>query len=145
MNYFRAALYLKQYRTGPLPKLVTYLPQSPNWAQLLSYMRPEEWSRQAMYRVMRVFAANLKPKQLATFLNCVVLTIIRDDIRDNGKMHPVFRQTLERSLFKPAAFFQGFLFPLLNVGDSAVFQITVSDVLSSQIARSKRPASLPRY
>lgn len=68
-----------------------------------------------MYRVMRVLAANLKPKQLQLFLSSVVLETVRSDIQENGKMHPLYRRTLEKSLFKPAAFFQGFLFPLLSV------------------------------
>jgi essential nuclear protein 1 len=68
-----------------------------------------------MYRVMRVLAANLKPKQLQVFLESVVLETVREDIRENGRMHPLYRRTLEKSMFKPAAFFQGLLLPLLNV------------------------------
>jgi hypothetical protein len=122
---FRTALYLKNYRSGPLPKVVSFLPQSPHWAQLLALTRPHEWSRQAMYRVMRVLAANLKPKQLQLFLESVVLETVREDIRENGRMHPLYRRTLEKSMFKAAAFFQGFLFPLLNVRRSPPPQASV--------------------
>jgi len=107
-----------------------------------------------MYRVMRVLAANLKPKQLQLFLESVVLETAREDIRENGRMHPLYRRTLEKSMFKPAAFFQGFLFPLLNVSHWSSIPVVPSDraALSVKLhiergeycSRNPRPKTNPK-
>lgn len=57
------------------------------------------------------------------FLEGVVLGAIREDIanpinkgkKDNRKLHVHYYDALKRALYKPAAFFKGIVFPMLDV------------------------------
>ena len=57
----------------------------------------------------------MKPAQAQLFLSVVLLDAVRDDIRENNKMNVHYYEALKRSLYKPAAFFKGIIFPLLDV------------------------------
>jgi essential nuclear protein 1 len=57
----------------------------------------------------------MKPPQARVFLQGVVLDAVREDIRVNGKLNVHYYETLKRSLYNPAAFFKGIVFPLLDV------------------------------
>ena len=57
----------------------------------------------------------MKPPQARVFLQGVVLDAVREDIRENGKLNVHYYEALKRSLYKPAAFFKGIVFPLLDV------------------------------
>jgi len=45
-----------------------------------------------------------------------LLPRVRDDIRKNKRLHFALYQSLKKSLYKPAAFFKGVLFPLCESG-----------------------------
>ncbi|KAK0599923.1 hypothetical protein LWI29_009862 [Acer saccharum] len=51
-----------------------------------------------------------------TLLQLVLLPRIRDDIRKNKKLHFSLFQALKKSIYKPAAFNKGILFPLCKSG-----------------------------
>jgi len=50
------------------------------------------------------------------FLEQVILEKVRDDIADTKRLSPHLFSALRRALFKPSAFFKGFLFPLVASG-----------------------------
>ena len=49
------------------------------------------------------------------FLNMILLDKVRDDIAENKKLNYHLYMALKKSLYKPGAFFKGFLFPLCQV------------------------------
>lgn len=51
----------------------------------------------------------------ARFLSDILLDRVRDDIRENKTLNYHLYRSLKKSLYKPAAFFKGFLFPLCEV------------------------------
>lgn len=58
----------------------------------------------------------MKPPQVQLFLSVVLLDAIREDIQSNKKLNVQYYECLKRALFKPAAFFKGIVFPMLEVG-----------------------------
>lgn len=57
----------------------------------------------------------MKPAQAQLFLGVVLLDAVRQDILENKKMNVHYFQALKKSMYKPGAFFKGFIFPLLDV------------------------------
>ena len=104
-----------KYKSGPLPKAFKIIPSLPAWARILALTHPENWSPQATRAATRIFISNMKPPQARVFLQGVVLDAVREDIRENGKLNVHYYEALKRSLYKPAAFFKGIVFPLLDV------------------------------
>ena len=107
-----------KYKSGPLPKAFKIVPSLPAWARILALTHPENWSPQATRAATRIFISNMKPTQARIFLQGVVLDAVREDIRENGKLNVHYYEALKRSLYKPAAFFKGIVFPLLDVSNS---------------------------
>jgi essential nuclear protein 1 len=104
------------YKSGPLPKPFKILPSLPNWARLLALTSPHNWSPQATNSATKVLVSNLKPEQAKVYVEMVVLENVREHIRDNqGKLNVHLYDAMKKSLYKPAAFFKGLLFPLCEV------------------------------
>ena len=67
----------------------------------------------------------MKTPQARVYLEGVLLDAIREDIRltkegarkqkNNRKLNVHYYESLKRALYKPAAFFKGIVFPLLQV------------------------------
>lgn len=49
------------------------------------------------------------------FINLILLDKVRDDIAENKKLNYHLYMALKKALYKPGAFFKGFLFPLCQV------------------------------
>lgn len=76
---------------------------------------PQNWSANAMYQATRIFSSNMTAKKVKIFYQNVLLPRARDDIRKNRRLHFALYQSLKKSLYKPAAFNKGILFPLCEV------------------------------
>lgn len=114
--HFRVGYLLSRYKSGPLPKALKILPSLPHWAQLLALTTPTEWTPHATFACTKIFVSNLKPTEVRVFLEGVLLDKCRDDMRMNGgKLNVHLYEALKKSLYKPAAFFKGILFPLCEV------------------------------
>ena len=119
----RVGQLLRSYRAGPLPKPFKIIPSLPAWARILALTAPEQWSSQATHAATRIFISNMKPPQARVFLEGVVLGLVRADLeqpstrKDARKLSPHLYEALKRALYKPAAFFKGIVFPLLDVRD----------------------------
>ena len=120
-NITRVGQLLRSYRAGPLPKPFKIIPSLPAWARILALTAPEQWSPQAAHAATRIFISNMKPPQARVFLEGVVLGLVRADLeqpstrKDTRKLSPHLYEALKRALYKPAAFFKGIVFPLLDV------------------------------
>ncbi|KAF3439943.1 hypothetical protein FNV43_RR18221 [Rhamnella rubrinervis] len=104
--------FLGNYTAGKIPKAFKHIPSMVNWEDALYLTEPEKWSPNAMYQATRIFASNLGVKRVERFYKFVLLPRVREDILKNKRLHFALYQSLKKSLYKPAAFFKGILFPL---------------------------------
>lgn len=107
---------LTTWTHGKLPKLFKILPSLRNWQDILYVLQPETWTPHVIYEATKLFVSNLNPKEAAKFLNIVLLPRFMTEVAEREK-HDVSYHTyraMRKSLYKPAAFFKGFLFPLLE-------------------------------
>ncbi|WMV39552.1 hypothetical protein MTR67_032937 [Solanum verrucosum] len=117
--------HLSKYNSGKMPKAFKHIPSLQYWEDVLYLTEPEKWSPNAMYQATRIFASNLGVKKAERFYKLVLLPRVRDDIRKNKRLHFALYQSLKKSLYKPAAFNKGILFPLCeqNIGrDSGILK-----------------------
>lgn len=103
---------LNKYTAGKIPKAFKHIPSLQFWEEVLYLTEPEKWSPNAMFQATRIFSSNFGVKKAERFYKLVLLPRIRDDIRKNKKLHFALYQALKKSLYKPAAFNKGILFPL---------------------------------
>ncbi|KAH9723743.1 Bystin [Citrus sinensis] len=108
--------FLSKYTAGKMPKAFKHIPSTQMWEQVLYLTEPEKWTPNAMFQATRIFSSNLNAKKAERFYKLVLLPRIRDDIRKNKKLHFALYQALKKSLYKPAAFNKGILFPLCKSG-----------------------------
>nr|CAG4650938.1 EOG090X058P [Simocephalus serrulatus]SVE94207.1 EOG090X058P [Simocephalus serrulatus] len=129
--YQGVASVLHRYRSGKLPKAFKLIPSLQNWEQILYITDPEKWSAAAMYAATRIFTSNLTEKMAQRFFNLVLLPRVRDDIAEFKKLNFHLYQALRKALFKPGAFFKGFLLPLCESGTCSLREaIIVGSVIS---------------
>ncbi|CAJ1031483.1 putative bystin [Leishmania braziliensis MHOM/BR/75/M2904] len=110
--YTAIGTVLKRYTSGKIPKAFKILPNVKNWEQLLMLTRPDQWSPHATYQATRIFAANLNESMLQRYYAAVLLPIVHERLLEEKKLHPALYMAVRKALFKPVAFFKGFLLPL---------------------------------
>jgi len=76
---------------------------------------PQNWTPHATYEATRLFVSNLDANQAQRFMSDILLEKVRDDIAENKKLNYHLYMALKKALYKPGAFFKGFLFPLCQV------------------------------
>lgn len=82
--------------------------------------------------------SNLSAKESQKFINAVLLDRFRDNIEtseDHTLNYHIYR-SLKKSLYKPSAFFKGFLFPLVEMGCN----IREATIAGSVLAKISIPA-----
>lgn len=134
-KFDRIGLLLSRYRSGKLPKAFKIIPTLPQWEELLSITRPESWSANACYEATKIFVSS-KPHITQRFLEWVILDRIREDIHETKKLNVHLYKTLKKGLYKPAAFFKGFLFPLVSGGTCTLRE---ANIVSSVLVRVSIP------
>lgn len=87
----------------------------------------------------------MKPPQARVFLEGVLLDAIREDIRltkegsrkakNHRKLNVHYYESLKRAVYKPAAFFKGIVFPLLQTGCT----LQEATIIASVLAKVKVP------
>ncbi|KAL2754313.1 hypothetical protein ACRALDRAFT_1081400 [Sodiomyces alcalophilus JCM 7366] len=110
--YSKIGQILSRYKSGPLPKPFKILPTIPHWEDIIEVTEPHRWTPNAAFQATRIFSA-ASPATCQKFMENVILDKVRDDIRENKKLNVHLFNALKKSLYKPRAFFIGFLFPLL--------------------------------
>ncbi len=123
--YSAIGTVLKQYTSGKIPKAFKVLPHIQNWEQLLLLTRPDEWSPHAAYQATRIFAASLNEKMAQRFYVSVLLPIIHHRMQEDRKLHPSLYMAVRKALFKPVAFYKGFLLPLCQEDECTVREALV--------------------
>lgn len=114
--YTKVGVLLSRYKSGKLPKAFKIIPSLRNWEDILYLTRPDQWSPNACYEATRLLVSNLTAQQCQRFITDILLERVRDDIQDNKKLNYHLYMALKKALYKPAAFFKGFLFPLVLSG-----------------------------
>lgn len=117
--------FLSKYTAGKMPKAFKHIPSTQMWEQVLYLTEPEKWTPNAMFQATRIFASNLNAKKAERFYKLVLLPRIRDDIRKNKRLHFALYQALKKSLYKPAAFNKGILFPLCKSGTCSLREAVI--------------------
>lgn len=138
MAYTTVGTILKTWRHGKLPKLFKVLPSLNNWQDVLYVTNPDEWSPNAVYEGTKLFVSNLSAKEAQKFVSFVLLDRFRENIEnseDHSLNYHIYR-SLKKSLYKPAAFFKGFLFPLVESGCN----IREATIAASVLAKVSVPA-----
>ncbi|KAF8031605.1 hypothetical protein BT93_D0734 [Corymbia citriodora subsp. variegata] len=108
-----------------MPKAFKHIPSTQMWEEVLYLTEPEKWSPNAMYQATRIFASNLGARKAERFYKLVLLPRVREDIRKNKRLHFALFQSLKKSLYKPAAFNKGILFPLCESGTCSLREAVI--------------------
>jgi essential nuclear protein 1 len=117
-----------------LPKPFKVLPTLPSWDILLSITRPESWTPNAIFAATKIFISS-QPATAQHFITTVLLDRVKQDIHENRKLNVHLYDALKKSLYKPAAFFKGFLFPLVMDGCT----LREAHIISSVVAKVSVP------
>jgi len=133
--YTQVGLILSRYKSGKLPKPFKILPTLPQWDVLLSITRPDNWTCNACYEATKLFTSS-RPALAQSFLHDILLPRVREDIYETKKLNVHLYKALKKALYKPAAFFKGFLFPLVESGTCTLRE---AHILSSVVARVSIP------
>ncbi|KAG8631702.1 hypothetical protein KVT40_000842 [Elsinoe batatas] len=133
--YTQVGLILSRYKSGKLPKPFKILPTLPQWDTLLSITRPESWSANAYYEATKLFISS-RPALAQAFLHDILLPKVREEQSDSKKINVHLYKSLKKALYKPACFFKGFLFPLVESGTCTLRE---AHVIGSVLTRVSIP------
>lgn len=114
--YEKIGQILTTYTHGKLPKLFKVLPSLRNWEDVLFVTNPSAWTPHAVYEATKLFVSNLQAREAQKFVEMVLLERFRiciEESEDHSLNYHLYR-ALKKSLYKPAAFFKGFLLPLVD-------------------------------
>jgi essential nuclear protein 1 len=98
-----------------LPKPFKILPTVPHWEDILQITQPENWTPNACYEATKIFVSST-PTTAQKFMEMVILERVREEIFETKKLNVHLFAALKKGLYKPAAWFKGFLFPLVGSG-----------------------------
>ena len=128
---------LGRHRSGPLPKPFKILPSLPasQIPILISLTAPENWTPHVHFLATRLFISS-RPDIAQPFLTNILLPKVRDEIHETKKLHVHLYNAIKKSLYKPACFFKGFLFPLLEDGTCTLRE---AHIISSVLSRVSIP------
>ncbi len=133
-TFTKVGQILSRYKSGPLPKPFKVLPTLPQWPDLLSITRPENWTPHAVYRATKIFISTPAAKG-QYFCETILLDRVREDIQETKKLNVHLYNALKAAFYRPSAFFKGFLFPLVESGCS----LREAHIISSVLAKIKIP------
>eukprot|EP00002_Diphylleia_rotans_P026871 TRINITY_DN5376_c0_g1_i1.p1 TRINITY_DN5376_c0_g1~~TRINITY_DN5376_c0_g1_i1.p1 ORF type:complete len:451 (+),score=118.48 TRINITY_DN5376_c0_g1_i1:71-1423(+) len=123
--YTGVAQLLRTYRSGKVPKAFKIIPALTNWEEILLLTRPDEWSSAATFQATRLFASNLNNKMAQRFYNMILLPKVRDDIAEHKRLNYHLYMAVKKAVFKPSAFFKGFLLPVCEAGDCTLREAVI--------------------
>ncbi|KAK8930491.1 hypothetical protein KSP39_PZI016129 [Platanthera zijinensis] len=110
--YKKVGVVLSKYTSGKIPKALQRIALMERWEEVLYITEPDKWSPNAMYSATRIFASRFNPSKAQRFYKLVLLPRIRYEIQKNRRLHRALYEAIKKSLYKPAGFFKGILFPL---------------------------------
>lgn len=133
--YEKIGQILASYKHGKLPKLFKVLPTLKNWEDVLFVTNPEGWTPHATYEATKLFVSNLQANEAQKFIENVLLEKFRVSIEDseNHSLDYHIYRAIKKSLYKPGAFFKGFLLPLVD-GHCSVREATITASVLSKVS-----------
>ncbi|XP_062227166.1 bystin-like isoform X1 [Phragmites australis] len=123
--YKEVGKFLSRYTSGKIPKAFKRIPSLECWADVLQLTEPENWSPNAVYQATQLFSSNMNTKNAERFYEAILLPRVRNDIRQNKRLHFALYQSLKKSLYKPAAFNKGILLPLCRERDCTLREAVI--------------------
>ncbi|EST04979.1 Bystin [Kalmanozyma brasiliensis GHG001] len=134
--YRKVGELLSRYKSGPLPKAFKIVPSLPAWESILYITDPAMWTPHATLAAVRIFVSTMKADQMQRFYELVLLDKVRDEIQDDGKVSYQTYEAMKKAIYKPAAFFKGFLFPMC---ESGTLTLKEAAIVSSVLAKVSIP------
>ena len=141
--YVKVGELLSRYRSGKLPRAFKIIPTLRNWEDILYVTQPESWSSQAVYEATKLFVSTLSAQQSQKFVFSVLLDRFKTELDPTAPRMPgsgpktlnyhVYR-ALKKSLYKPAAFFKGFLFPLAESGSCSLREAVIAASILTKVS-----------
>jgi essential nuclear protein 1 len=126
---------LSRYKSGKLPKVFKILPTIPRWEDIIQITRPDQWTPNACYEATKIFVSS-KPATAQRFMEMVILERVREDIHETKKLNVHLFNALKKGLYKPAGWFKGFLFPLVQSGTCTLRE---AHIISAVLVRVSVP------
>ncbi|KAI1766221.1 Bystin-domain-containing protein [Hypoxylon sp. FL1150] len=133
--YTKIGLILSRYKSGKLPKPFKILPTVPHWEDIIELTKPDQWTPNACYEATKIFVSS-KPIVVRRFMEMILLDHVREDIHETKKLNVHLFNALKKALYKPAAWFKGFLFPLVESGTCTLRE---AHIISAVLARVSVP------
>merc|ERR1711939_49680 len=133
-TFTKVGQLLSRYKSGPLPKPFKVLPTLPQWPELLSISRPENWTPHAVYRATKI-SISAPSTTGQYFCETVLLDRVREDIQETKKLNVHLYNALKAAFYRPSAFFKGFLFTLVQSSCT----LREAHIISSVLAKIKIP------
>ncbi|KAI1779747.1 Bystin-domain-containing protein [Hypoxylon cercidicola] len=133
--YTKIGLILSRYKSGKLPKPFKILPTVPHWEDIIELTKPDQWTPNACYEATKIFVSS-KPIVVRRFMEMILLDRVREDIHETKKLNVHLFNALKKALYKPAAWFKGFLFPLVESGTCTLRE---AHIISAVLARISVP------
>lgn len=125
---------VRRYTAGKLPKAFKVIPHLKNWEEVLFMTSPQTWSPHATLCATKMFVSQLNTKQVQRFLNLILLNKVRDDIRENKRLHFALFQAVKKAVFKAGAFYKGFVLPLLKQGDCTLREAVILSAVLNRVS-----------
>lgn len=107
--------------------------------------RPDNWTPQAMYQAVNIFASNFDPVRAEKFYEDFLVPAVRLDLKKNKKLNYHYYESLKKALYKTNAWFRGIMFKFcapntmareISVIESLLSKMTIP-VISSSVALIK--------
>lgn len=118
-----------------MPKPFKILPTVPRWEDILEITRPDQWTTNACYEATKIFVSGT-PATAQRFMEMVILDRVREEIHETKKLNVHLFNALKKGLYKPAAWFKGFLFPLVGSGTCTLRE---AHIISAVLVRVSVP------
>lgn len=128
-------MLLSRYKSGKLPKPFKILPTVPRWEDILEITRPDKWTANACYEATKIFVSGTQPTA-QRFMEMILLERVREEIHETKKLNVHLFNALKKGLYKPAAWFKGFLFPLVQSGTCTLRE---AHIISAVLVRVSVP------
>jgi essential nuclear protein 1 len=133
--YTKVGMLLSRYKSGKLPKPFKILPTVPRWEDILEITRPDKWTPNACYEATKIFVSGTQATA-QRFMEMVILERVREEIHEMKKLNVHLFNALKKGLYKPAAWFKGFLFPLVQSGTCTLRE---AQIISAVLVRVSVP------
>ena len=123
--YTQIGVVMSKFRSTKFPKAFKYIPQLKNWEEALFLTNPDKWTAASVMMATKDFAHAMPEPMAQRYYNLVLLPRVRDEIACFKKLNFHIYEAIMKSVFKPMAFFRGFLLPLAASGNCTLKEATI--------------------